>query len=112
VGHILGWLSRVTVFGCTPAMTKNMVFLNYSFCVFCPFFRNSINSGCINKIPLNPPLQKGEAVGMPGLIEMLPFFDCSEINFNQNRFTKKLFFCFLHQFIHKFFKRQKALRRA
>ena len=24
-----------------------------------------------NKIPLNPPLQKGEAVGMPGLIEML-----------------------------------------
>jgi hypothetical protein len=27
--------------------------------------------GCIKKIPLNPPLQKGEAVGMPGLIEML-----------------------------------------
>ena len=31
-----------------------------------------MNSGCINKIPLNPPLQKGEAVGMPRLIEMLP----------------------------------------
>ena len=32
---------------------------------------NSINSGCINKIPLNPPLQKGEAVEMLRLIEML-----------------------------------------
>jgi hypothetical protein len=31
----------------------------------------SINSGCINKIPLNPPLQKREAVGMSGLIEKL-----------------------------------------
>jgi hypothetical protein len=31
----------------------------------------SINSGCINKIPLNPPLQKREAVGVPRLIEML-----------------------------------------
>ena len=29
------------------------------------------NPGCIRKIPLNPPLQKGEAFGMPGLIEML-----------------------------------------
>ncbi len=27
----------------------------------------SIRPGCINKIPLNPPLQKGEAVGMPRL---------------------------------------------
>ena len=25
------------------------------------------------KIPLNPPLQKGEAFGVPGFIEMLPF---------------------------------------
>ena len=32
----------------------------------------AIYSGCINKIPLNPPLQKGEVVGMLGLIEMLP----------------------------------------
>ena len=31
----------------------------------------SISSGYIRKIPLNPPLQKGEAVGMPGIIEML-----------------------------------------
>ena len=30
----------------------------------------SITPGCIRKIPLNPPLQRG-AVGMPGLIEML-----------------------------------------
>ncbi len=32
-------------------------------------------SGCIRKIPLNPPLQNGEAVGMLGLIEMLLSFD-------------------------------------
>jgi hypothetical protein len=25
------------------------------------------------EIPLNPPLQKGEAFGVPGFIEMLPF---------------------------------------
>ena len=31
----------------------------------------SINPGLIRKIPLNPPLQKGEEVGMPRLIEML-----------------------------------------
>ena len=31
--------------------------------------------GCIRKIPLNPPLQKGEAIGMPGLIEILQYFD-------------------------------------
>jgi len=31
----------------------------------------SISPGCIRKIPLNPPLQKGEAVGMPGIIDML-----------------------------------------
>jgi hypothetical protein len=31
----------------------------------------SIRPGCIRKIPLNPPLQKGEAAGMPGLIDML-----------------------------------------
>ena len=31
----------------------------------------SMNSGCINKIPLNPPLQKGEAIGMSALIEIL-----------------------------------------
>ncbi len=40
-------------------------------CFSCKF---SINSGCIKKIPLNPPLQKGEAVGMPGLFEKSPFF--------------------------------------
>jgi len=40
----------------------------------------SKNRGCIRKIPLNPPLQKGEAVGMPGFFEVLhsnfikPFF--------------------------------------
>ena len=28
--------------------------------------------GYIREIPLNPPLQKGEAVGMPELIEKLP----------------------------------------
>jgi hypothetical protein len=31
----------------------------------------SISPACIKKIPLNPPLQKGEEVGMPGLIEKL-----------------------------------------
>jgi len=31
----------------------------------------SITPSCIRKIPLNPPLQKGEEVGMPGLIEKL-----------------------------------------
>ena len=31
----------------------------------------SITQGCIKKIPLNPPLQKGEEVGMPGLINKL-----------------------------------------
>jgi len=31
----------------------------------------SISPGCIRKIPLNPPLQKGEAAGMPRLIDML-----------------------------------------
>jgi hypothetical protein len=40
--------------------------------VFCKF---SKSPDCIRKIPLNPPLQKEEAVGMPGLIEVLPFFD-------------------------------------
>ena len=30
----------------------------------------SITPGCIRKIPLNPPLQKGEEFGVPGLIEM------------------------------------------
>jgi maltose-binding protein MalE len=33
-----------------------------------------LNQGYIKKIPLNPPLQKGEAFGMPGFIEMLPLF--------------------------------------
>ena len=37
----------------------------------------SITTGCIKKIPLNPPLQKGEAVGMRGLIEMLLYFVCN-----------------------------------
>ena len=32
---------------------------------------NPDNSGCINKIPLNPPLQKGGGIGMPGRIEIL-----------------------------------------
>jgi len=31
----------------------------------------SISPGCIRKIPLNPPLQKGEAAGIPRLIDML-----------------------------------------
>jgi hypothetical protein len=35
------------------------------------FGKFSISSGYIRKIPLNPPLQKGEAVGMPVRIEML-----------------------------------------
>ena len=30
--------------------------------------RNSINSGCIKKIPLNPPLQKGEGSECPDLL--------------------------------------------
>ena len=33
----------------------------------------SKSPGYIRKIPLNPPLQKGEAVEIPALIEMLPF---------------------------------------
>jgi len=32
----------------------------------------SLNRDYIKKIPLNPPLQKGEAFGMPRFIEMLP----------------------------------------
>jgi hypothetical protein len=36
------------------------------------FRKFSKSPGCIRKIPLSPPLQKGEAGGMPGLIEMLP----------------------------------------
>ena len=40
----------------------NWVMLNCKF---------SISPGYVWKIPLNPPLQKGEAVGMPVLIEML-----------------------------------------
>jgi len=32
----------------------------------------SITTGCIRKIPLNPPLQKGEEAGIPRLIEKLP----------------------------------------
>ncbi|MCG2774787.1 MAG: hypothetical protein L6406_03815 [Desulfobacterales bacterium] len=35
---------------------------------YCKF---SLNQGYIKKIPLNPPLQKGEAFGIPGFIEML-----------------------------------------
>jgi len=31
----------------------------------------SISPACNRKIPLNPPLQKGEEAGMPGLIEKL-----------------------------------------
>jgi len=30
-----------------------------------------ISPGCIRKIPLNPPLQKGKAAGMSRLIDML-----------------------------------------
>jgi hypothetical protein len=41
------------------------------------FSNFSISSGYIRKIPLNPPLQKGEAVGVPGLIEMLLYFVCN-----------------------------------
>ncbi len=36
------------------------------------FSNFSITPGCVRKIPLNPPLQKGEEVGIPGLIEKLP----------------------------------------
>jgi len=36
----------------------------------------SKSQGCIKKIPLNPPLQKGEAIGMPGLFEILPKLRC------------------------------------
>ena len=32
----------------------------------------SKNPGCVRKIPLNPPLQKGEAVGLPGRIGKFP----------------------------------------
>jgi hypothetical protein len=32
----------------------------------------SIIPCCIEEIPLNPPLQKGEAIGILELIEMLP----------------------------------------
>jgi hypothetical protein len=31
----------------------------------------SISQDCIREIPLNPPLQKGEEVGIPRLIEIL-----------------------------------------
>jgi len=44
-------------------------------CDFSMFVHNTVSSqkvrAILEKIPLNPPLQKGEAVGMPGLIEML-----------------------------------------
>ena len=32
--------------------------------------RQVLSPGGIGKIPLNPPFQKGEAVGMPGFVEM------------------------------------------
>ena len=32
--------------------------------------RQILSPGGIGKIPLNPPFQKGEAVGMPGFVEM------------------------------------------
>ena len=34
----------------------------------------SFGQGYIKKTPLNPPLQKGEAFGMSGFIEMLQIF--------------------------------------
>ena len=34
----------------------------------------SEKAGCIKKIPLNPPLQKGKAVELPALIEKLQLF--------------------------------------
>ncbi len=38
------------------------------------FLKSFVNSqkvrAVLEKIPLNPPLQKGEAIGMPGLIDM------------------------------------------
>ena len=43
----------------------------------CIFRKFSKSPGYIRKIPLNPPLQKGEAVGMAGLIEMLLYFVCN-----------------------------------
>jgi hypothetical protein len=46
----------------------------------------SITPGCIEKIPLNPPLQKGEEVGMLGLIENLRIITaiCSKEYINPN----------------------------
>jgi hypothetical protein len=42
------------------------------FFLFSPKGNFSKNPNCIRKIPLNPPLQKREAVGIPELIENLP----------------------------------------
>jgi len=39
-----------------------------------PFVSSQKVRAILEKIPLNPPLQKGEAVGIPGLIEMLRSF--------------------------------------
>jgi hypothetical protein len=50
--------------------SRNMVFVEKTI-LGCPslwFRKFSINSGCIKKIPLNPPLQKGEGSGCPYLL--------------------------------------------
>jgi len=47
-------------------ITFSAIITPFSIKCFGNFSKSSIY---IRKIPLNPPLQKGEAVGMPGLIE-------------------------------------------
>ena len=58
---------------CPNKLDLVMLFIQYRFTndqgLMTPKF--SISSGYIREIPLNPPLQKGEAIGMPELIENL-----------------------------------------
>jgi hypothetical protein len=53
-------VSRAVVYICTILINIIILTIEYG--------KTSITPGCIRKIPLNPPLQKGEAIGMPGLI--------------------------------------------
>jgi hypothetical protein len=60
----------------------------------------SISPACIRKIPLNPPLQKGEAVGMPRLIEMLPYYALRPCNTTKGIMkTPSLSLTFHNQFL-------------
>jgi len=62
--------------------SRSQITFNFDVCLLVMFVeltekhflcKFSISPGCIIKIPLNPPLQKVEVAGMPGLIEKLQF---------------------------------------